>query len=60
MKNKDDIKIDKFSMPEVINTDLTYYMQFGWKRLRDSSSKAKSASKFLGNTYEDRFPIQID
>jgi hypothetical protein len=60
MKNTEQEKIEKFKVPEVINSDLTYYMQFGWKRLRDSSSKAKSASKFLGNTYEDRFPIQID
>jgi len=60
MKNTEEEKIEKFKVPEVINSDLTYYMQFGWKRLRDSSSKAKSASKFLGNTYEDRFPIQID
>jgi hypothetical protein len=60
MKNTEQEKIEKFKVPEVINSDLTYYMQFGWKRLRDSSSKAKSASKFLGNTYTDNFPIQID
>jgi len=47
-------------VPKVINTDLTYYMQFGWKRLRESSSRAKSASKFLGNTYQDNFPPQQD
>tara|TARA_R110002110_G_scaffold57130_1_gene163652 strand:+ start:812 stop:994 length:183 start_codon:yes stop_codon:yes gene_type:complete len=60
MKNTEEEKIEKFKVPEVINSDLTYYMQFGWKRLREPSSKAKSSSKFLGNTYEDNFPIQVD
>jgi hypothetical protein len=39
---------------------LTYYMQFGWKRLREPSSMAKSSTKFLGNTYQDNFPPQQD
>ena len=60
MKNTEEEKIEKFKVPEVINSDLTYYMQFGWKRLRESSSKIKSASKFLGNTYTDNFPVHID
>ena len=60
MKNKDKEKVEEFVVPEVINTDLTYYMQFGWKRLREPSSKAKSASKFSGNVYEDNFPQNID
>ena len=60
MKKTDEEKRERFSVPKVINTDLTYYMQFGWKRLRESSSRAKSASKFLGNTYQDNFPPQQD
>ena len=50
----------KLKLPEVINSDLTYYMQFGWKRQKEQSYRARKASKFLGNTYEDNFPIQID
>ena len=34
MKKTDEEKREKFSVPKVINTDLTYYMQFGWKRLK--------------------------
>jgi len=60
MKNTDEEKQEEFSVPEIINTDLTYYMQFGWKRLREPSSMAKSASKYLGNTYKDNFPIHVD
>ena len=60
MKKTDEEKREKFSVPKVINTDLTYYMQFGWKRLREPSSMAKSASKFFGNTYKDNFPPQQD
>ena len=60
MKKTDEEKREKFSVPKVINTDLTYYMQFGWKRIREASSRAKSASKFLGNTYQDNFPPQQD
>ena len=60
MKNTTEEKTEKFKVPEVINSDLTYYMQFGWKRQKEQSYRARKASKFLGNTYEDNFPIQID
>ena len=60
MKNKDDIKIDKFSMPEVINTDLTYYMQFGWKRLNERNNKENEEKKYSMNVYRDKFPPQED
>ena len=60
MKNKDEVEKNKLDLPDIISNDLTYYMQFGWKRLREASSRAKSASKFLGNTYQDNFPPQQD
>ena len=49
-----------FSIPKIINTDLTYYMQFGWKRLREASSRIRSSNQYLGNTYQDNFPPQQD
>jgi len=60
MKKKDEENIDKFSLPKVINTDLTYYMQFGWKRLKETSIRVKNSNKYIGNTYQDNFPIPID
>ena len=39
MKKTDEEKRERFSVPKVINTDLTYYMQFGWKRLNDRNNK---------------------
>jgi len=60
MKKTDEDKREKFSIPKVINTDLTYYMQFGFKRLRDSSSRRRSSNQYLGNTYKDSFPPQQD
>jgi len=60
VKKTKDKKTEEFKVPKVINTDLTYYMQFGWKRIKDPSSKIKYSNKYLGNTYEDNFPIQID
>jgi len=50
----------KLKVPEVINSDLTYYMQFGWKRLRETSHRVKESNKYLGNTYKDTFPQSID
>ena len=60
MKKTDEEKREKFSVPKVINTDLTYYMQFGFKRLRESSSRIRSSNQYLGNTYKDNFPPQQD
>ena len=60
MKKTDEEKKEKFIVPEIINTDLTYYMQFGFKRLREASSRIKASSKYLGNTYQDNFPAQVD
>jgi len=56
MKNTKEEKKEKFKVPEVINSDLTYYMQFGWKRLRETSYRIKASNKYLGNTYNDNFP----
>jgi hypothetical protein len=50
----------KLKVPEVINSDLTYYMQFGWKRLREQSVKVRAANKFVGKTYADNFAPQED
>ena len=50
----------KFKVPEVINSDLTYYMQFGWKRLREPSGRVKKSNQYLGNVYEDNFPKNVD
>ena len=60
MKNTDEEKQEEFSVPEIINTDLTYYMQFGWKRLRETSHRIKASNQYLGNTYKDNFPVQAD
>ena len=60
MKNIDEEKQEEFSVPEIINTDLTYYMQFGFKRLREASSRIRSSNQYLGNTYKDNFPVQVD
>jgi len=50
----------KLKLPEIINTDLTYYMQFGFKRIKETSARVKKANQYLGNTYQDNFPAQID
>ena len=60
MKNTEKKNANKFSVPEIINTDLTYYMQFGFKRLREASSRIRSSNQYLGNTYKDNFPVQVD
>ena len=60
MKKKDEVKIDKLNVPEIINTDLTYYMQFGWKRLNDRNNKVREEIKYSRNIYSDRFPAQED
>ena len=60
MKNTDEEKQEKFIVPKVINTDLTYYMQFGWKRLRETSHRIKASNQYSGNTYKDNFPVQVD
>ena len=60
MKKTTEEKTEKLKVPEIINTDLTYYMQFGFKRLREASSRIRSSNQYLGNTYKDNFPIQVD
>jgi hypothetical protein len=60
MKKTDEEKREKFSVPKVINTDLTYYMQFGWKRLREPSGRVRKSNRYSRNIYEDNFPAQID
>ena len=60
MKNTDEEKQEKFSVPKVINTDLTYYMQFGWKRLKDRSDMNRDERKYSMNIYSDKFPPQED
>ena len=60
MKKKDEVKIDKLNVPEIIDTDLTYYMQFGWKRLNDRNNKSSEEVKYSRNIYSDRFPPQED
>ena len=60
MKNTEEEKIEKFKVPEVINSDLTYYMQFGWKRLNDRNNKGREEIKYSRNIYSDRFPAQED
>ena len=60
MKKTDEEKREKFSVPKVINTDLTYYMQFGWKRLNDRNDKGREERKYSMNVYNDRFPPQED
>jgi len=60
MKNTTEEKTEKFKVPEVINSDLTYYMQFGFKRLRETSSRVRKSNQYLGNVYADNFPAQED
>ena len=60
MKNQDKEKTERFKIPEVINSDLTYYMQFGWKRLREPSGRVRKSNQYSRNIYEDNFPAQID
>jgi len=60
MKNQDKEKTERFKIPEVINSDLTYYMQFGWKRLREPSGRVRKSNRYSRNIYEDNFPAQID
>ena len=60
MKKTDEEKRERFSVPKVINTDLTYYMQFGWKRLNDRNNKSIEEIKYSKNVYSDRFPPQED
>jgi len=60
MKNQDKEKTERFKIPEVINSDLTYYMQFGWKRLREPSGRVRKSNQYSRNIYEDNFPIQIE
>ena len=60
MKKAEKENKDKFSLPEIINTDLTYYMQFGWKRLKEPHTRIKSSNQYLGNTYKDNFPVEVD
>ena len=60
MKKTDEEKREKFSVPKVINTDLTYYMQFGWKRLNDRNNKQNEEKKYSMNVYSDKFPPQED
>ena len=60
MKNKEKEKTERFKIPEVINSDLTYYMQFGWKRLREPSGRVRKSNQYSRNIYEDNFPIQIE
>ena len=49
-----------FSIPKIINTDLTYYMQFGWKRLKEKSDFKREQIKYSKNIYKDTFKIQED
>jgi len=60
MKNTDKEKIENFKVPKVINTDLTYYMQFGWKRLNERNNKQNEEIKYSRNVYSDKFPPQED
>jgi len=60
MKNTDEEKIEKFKVPEVINSDLTYYMQFGWKRLGDRNDKSREERKYSMKVYSDRFQQHED
>mgnify|MGYP003652971313 CR=1 FL=1 len=55
MGNKEVKKIKKLDLPDVINNDLTYYMQFGWKRLNDRVDKRKESVKYSVNVYRDTF-----
>jgi len=60
MKNTTEEKTEKLKLPEVINADLTYYMQFGWKRLREPSGRVRKSNQYLGNVYVDNFPQNVD
>tara|TARA_R110000824_G_scaffold24812_1_gene86920 strand:- start:143 stop:328 length:186 start_codon:yes stop_codon:yes gene_type:complete len=57
MKSEEIFKKDKLDLPEIINDDLTYYMQFGWKRLTNRVDKKKEGIKYSGNIYADTFQI---
>jgi len=58
MKNKDEVEKNKLDLPDIISNDLTYYMQFGWKRLTDRVFKSKEVIKYSGRIYVDTFKAQ--
>ena len=45
----------KLKLPEIISEDLTYYMQFGWKRLRYRNFTENDVMKYVGNSYRNRY-----
>jgi len=55
MKNKEQYKLKKLEIPETINTDLTYYMQFGWKRIKEVTDVKKEAIKYHKTVYGNLF-----
>ena len=58
MKNKDEVEKNKLDLPDIISNDLTYYMQFGWKRLTDRVFKSKEVIKYSSRIYVDTFKAQ--
>lgn len=55
MKEKQLLERKKLKLPEIINSDLTYYMQFGWKQLPHRNNTEKDERKYHGTAYRNRY-----
>ena len=45
----------KLKLPEIISEDLTYYMQFGWKKIRHTNRLDRDEKKYAGTVYRNRY-----
>lgn len=52
---KEKLKKKELILPEIIKSDLTYYMQFGWKQIRPVNDLNRDARKYGGKVYSDRY-----
>jgi len=55
IKGKKPPKRKKLELPEIINKDLTYYMQFGWKQLPHRNYTDIDEKKYAGKVYRNRY-----
>jgi len=54
MKDREEKKRKKLDIPEIISDDLTYYMQFGFKRTVDRVNTRRDEIKYQGRIYSNR------
>lgn len=55
IKGKEPLNRKKLVLPEVIDKDLTYYMQFGWKQIRPTNRLDREERKYAGTVYRNRY-----